>query len=72
VTKQVVLAGGPGVGMDFLDVGTGTRQTSQWGALRVSPTLRFGRFDAGVHAMFVFTSDRVVTLFEAGVDGFIW
>jgi hypothetical protein len=32
----------------------------------------FGRFEVGVHYQLVRTSERFVSLFEAGLDFFVW
>lgn len=68
------IAAGAGIGQDYLDDNYGSEITNQtWGALRLSPTLRLGKwFDIGLHLQAVKTKDRTVGLYELGVDYFFY
>ena len=72
VNEQLLAAGGLGFGADFDRDNYGNSQTNEWGCLRLSPTVVFGRFDVGIHYQLVRTTDRFVSLFEAGLDFFVW
>jgi hypothetical protein len=72
VTHELLAAGGLGFGADFDRDNYGNSSTNEWGCLRLSPTVVFGRFDVAVHYQLVRTSDRFVSLFEAGLDFFVW
>jgi hypothetical protein len=72
LNHQLLAAGGLGFGADFDRDNYGNSSTNEWGCLRLSPTVVFGRFDLGVHYQLVRTSDRFVSLFEAGLDFFVW
>ena len=72
VTRQLLAAGGLGFGADFDKDNYGNSMTNEWGCLRLSPTYVIGRFDIAVHYQLVRTSDRFVSLFEAGLDFFVW
>jgi len=72
VNRQLLAAGGLGFGADFDKDNYGNSSTNEWGCLRLSPTVVFGRFDVAIHYQLVRTSDRFVSLFEAGLDFFVW
>ncbi|MEP6859279.1 MAG: hypothetical protein ABJE66_01580 [Deltaproteobacteria bacterium] len=72
ITHELLAAGGLGFGADFDRDNYGNSSTNEWGCLRLSPTVVFGRFDVAVHYQLVRTSDRFVSLFEAGLDFFVW
>ena len=72
LNRQLLAAGGLGFGADFDRDNYGNSSTNEWGCLRLSPTVVFGRFDVAVHYQLVRTSDRFVSLFEAGLDFFVW
>ncbi len=72
ITEQLLAAGGFGFGVDILDDNYGNEAKNEWGALRLSPTFRFDRLDIALHWQLVRTSDRFVSLFEAGLDFFVW
>jgi hypothetical protein len=72
LNRQLLAAGGLGFGADFDKDNYGNSSTNEWGCLRLSPTVVFGRFDVAVHYQLVRTSDRFVSLFEAGLDFFVW
>jgi hypothetical protein len=72
LNHQLLAAGGVGFGADFDKDNYGNSSTNEWGCLRISPTVVFGRFDLAVHYQLVRTGDRFVNLFEAGLDFFVW
>jgi hypothetical protein len=73
ITDRLVAAGGLGAGLDVLDDSYGNGTTNHgWGCLRLSPTFTFDRLNVGLHYQLVRTSDRFVSLFEAGIDFFVW
>ncbi|HEY6040218.1 MAG TPA: hypothetical protein VIV58_38305 [Kofleriaceae bacterium] len=72
VNRQLLAAGGLGFGADFVKDNYGNSSTNEWGCVRLSPTVVFGRFDVAIHYQLVRTSDRFVSLFEAGLDFFVW
>jgi hypothetical protein len=72
INEQLLAAGGLGFGADFDRDNYGNSSTNEWGCLRLSPTVVFGRFEVGVHYQLVRTSERFVSLFEAGLDFFVW
>ena len=72
VNRQLLAAGGLGFGADLDKDNYGNSLTNEWGCLRLSPTVVFGRFDVAVHYQLVRTSDRFVNLFEVGLDFFVW
>ncbi|HET9989945.1 MAG TPA: hypothetical protein VFQ65_15550, partial [Kofleriaceae bacterium] len=72
VNHQLLAAGGLGFGADLDNDSYGNSSTNEWGCLRLSPTYVFRRFEVGLHYQLVRTSDRFVSLFEAGLDFFVW
>lgn len=66
------IAAGVGLGFDIVDdsYSGGMLDTNGWGAVRLSPTVRAGAFDLGLHLQVVVTADQVVGLGELGVDYF--
>ena len=72
LTSRLVAAGGLGFGVDFYHDSYEAPVKNGWGALRLSPTARFGRLDVGAHFQLVATSSRVVELAELGLDYFVW
>ncbi len=68
IAPVFVLAGGIGLGLDYLDDNYAGSSTYGWGALRLSPTLRLGPFDLGLHLQLVRTSSNTVGLGELGLD----
>jgi hypothetical protein len=73
ITDRLVAAGGLGAGLDVLDDSYGNGTTNHgWGCLRLSPTFTFDRLNIGLHYQLVRTADRFVSLFEAGIDFFVW
>jgi hypothetical protein len=73
ITDRLVAAGGLGAGLDVLDDSYQNATTNHgWGCLRLSPTFTFDRLNIGLHYQLVRTSERFVSLFEAGIDFFVW
>jgi hypothetical protein len=72
VTPRLIAAGGLGVGVDLESDNYGNSSNNSWGCARLSPTLRFDRFDIAAHLQLVWVSGRTVTLAELGVDLFLW
>jgi hypothetical protein len=73
ITDRLVAAGGLGAGLDVLDDTYQNGTTNHgWGCLRLSPTFTFDRLNIGLHYQLVRTADRFVSLFEAGIDFFVW
>ncbi len=73
LAPRFVLAAGIGLGLDFVsdnyENGVG-RDPS--GAARLSPTVRLGALDIGLHLQVVATADQIVGLGSVGVDYFFY
>lgn len=73
LAPRFVLAGGLGVGLNFVGDNFAGNSRDPWGAARVSPTLRLGRsVDVGLHLQVVASPDRVIGLGSVGVDYFFY
>ena len=74
LAPRVILAAGLGIGIDFVrDSYQEELVKNGWGAARLSPTLRLGRWlDIGLHLQVVVTSDAIAGLGALGVDYFFW
>lgn len=73
LSDRFLLAGGLAFGVDFSQDSYPDNpvQTNAWGALRASPTVRFGAIDLGLHLQLVRT-DRFLVLGELGLDYYVW
>ena len=68
-TGRLFFATGLGFGIDLIkDAYNNPLNTHVWAAGRVSPTLRIGRFDLGLHIQIVAGTGGVVGLGELGID----
>ncbi|MEO8846435.1 MAG: hypothetical protein ABI591_30375 [Kofleriaceae bacterium] len=73
ITDRLLAAGGLGAGLDAIDDSYGSASGNHgWGCVRLSPTFTFDRLHVGLHYQLVRTSERFVSLFEAGIDFFVW
>jgi len=73
ITDRLLAAGGLGAGLDVVDDSYQNASSNHgWGCLRLSPTFTFDHLNVGLHYQLVRTSERFVSLFEAGIDFFVW
>ncbi|HEX7700052.1 MAG TPA: hypothetical protein VF403_05010 [Kofleriaceae bacterium] len=72
ITDRLLAAGGLGTGFDMVNDSYNGTTNHGWGCLRLSPTFTFDRLNIGLHYQLVRTSERFVSLFEAGIDFFVW
>ena len=71
VSLPFFIATGVGVGYDVLQDNYGHPVSGHgFGACRISPSLKIGAFDVGLHVQLV-VSDRFILLGELGIDYFI-
>ena len=74
ITNRLLAAGGIGGGVkaEFNSYQTPPDAMTWWSCIRVSPTFAFDRLNVGLHYELLHLSDGYVSLFEAGIDFFVW